>query len=200
MRHWRYIADYGELETNRLQSAHGRFPARSRALNEHLDFLKTVTHRLPRCILRHHLRRHRGGIGGDAARGDAVIGGKDHGARVLDRRRMPALPRRQPAGQLLQTPECAGRFGELSLALGGGGTRFEIGAGLGEFAAQLGGLQRHVVTDVDPQAVASMAERFADRPEVEARVVDLAQGPVDLGAPVSTVVAISASLWRMTWW
>jgi SAM-dependent methyltransferase len=67
----------------------------------------------------------------------------------------------------------------------------EIGAGLGEFAAQLDGLQRHVVTDVDPQAVASMAERFAGRPEVEARVVDLAQGPVDLGAPVSTVVAIN---------
>jgi len=67
----------------------------------------------------------------------------------------------------------------------------EIGAGLGEFAAQLSGLERHVVTDVDPQAVASMAERFADRPEVEARVVDLSQGAVDLGAPVSTVVAIN---------
>jgi SAM-dependent methyltransferase len=68
----------------------------------------------------------------------------------------------------------------------------EIGAGLGEFAAQLDGLQRHVVTDVDPQAVASMAERFANRPEVEARVLDLAQrGRVELGAPVSTVVAIN---------
>jgi SAM-dependent methyltransferase len=67
----------------------------------------------------------------------------------------------------------------------------EIGAGLGEFAAQLHGLERHVVTDVDPEAVASMAERFADRPEVEARVVDLSQAPVDLGAPVSTVVAIN---------
>jgi SAM-dependent methyltransferase len=67
----------------------------------------------------------------------------------------------------------------------------EIGAGLGEFAAQLSGLERHVVTDVDPHAVGSMAERFADRPEVEARVVDLSQGPVDLGAPVSTVVAIN---------
>jgi SAM-dependent methyltransferase len=67
----------------------------------------------------------------------------------------------------------------------------EIGAGLGEFAAQLTGLQRHVVTDVDPQAVASMAERFADRPEVEARVLDLSRGPVELDASVSTVVAIN---------
>jgi SAM-dependent methyltransferase len=72
-----------------------------------------------------------------------------------------------------------------------GPTVLEIGAGLGEFAAQLGGLQRHVVTDVDPQAVASMAERFADRPEVEARVVDLSHGPVEAGDPVSTVVAIN---------
>jgi SAM-dependent methyltransferase len=67
----------------------------------------------------------------------------------------------------------------------------EVGAGLGEFASQLSGLQRHVVTDVDPAAVASMAGRFADRPEVEARVLDLDQGSIDLGDPVSTVVAIN---------
>jgi SAM-dependent methyltransferase len=67
----------------------------------------------------------------------------------------------------------------------------EVGAGLGEFAAQFSGLRRHVVTDVDPQAVSSMAGRFADRPEVEARVLDLAEGPVDIGAPVSSVVAIN---------
>jgi hypothetical protein len=36
-----------------------------------------------------------------------------------------------------------------------------------------------------------MARRFADRPEVEARVFDLAEGAVDLGARVSTVVAIN---------
>ncbi len=72
-----------------------------------------------------------------------------------------------------------------------GGSVLEIGAGLGEFAAQLAGLDRHVVTDVDPAAVAAMASRFADRPEVEARVLDLAQGPIDLGTPVSTVVAIN---------
>jgi SAM-dependent methyltransferase len=67
----------------------------------------------------------------------------------------------------------------------------EVGAGLGEFASQLHGLERHVVTDVDPGAVTSMGQRFADRPEVEARVFDLAQGALDLGTPVSTVVAIN---------
>ena len=67
----------------------------------------------------------------------------------------------------------------------------EVGAGLGEFADQFSGLQRHVVTDVDPHAVAAMAERFADRPEVEARVLDLAEGAIDLGTPVETVVAIN---------
>jgi SAM-dependent methyltransferase len=72
-----------------------------------------------------------------------------------------------------------------------GSTVLEVGAGLGEFAAQLSGLRRHVVTDVDPAAVASMADRFADRPEVEARVFDLAQGSLDIGEPVSTVVAIN---------
>jgi SAM-dependent methyltransferase len=67
----------------------------------------------------------------------------------------------------------------------------EVGAGLGEFAAQFTGLRRHVVTDVDPGAVASMATRFRDRPEVEARRLDLATGDLDIGAPVSTVVAIN---------
>lgn len=68
----------------------------------------------------------------------------------------------------------------------------EVGAGLGEFAAQLTGLQRHVVTDVDPDAVASMAARFADRPEVEARTYDLTAGAaLDIGTPVSSVVAIN---------
>lgn len=67
----------------------------------------------------------------------------------------------------------------------------EVGAGLGEFAAQFHGLERHVVTDVDPDAVASMAARFSDRPEVEARTFDLTAGRLDIGAPVSSVVAIN---------
>jgi SAM-dependent methyltransferase len=67
----------------------------------------------------------------------------------------------------------------------------EVGAGLGEFAAQFSGLVRHIVTDVDPDAVASMARRFADRPEVEARRLDLTTGEVEVDPPVSTVVAIN---------
>jgi SAM-dependent methyltransferase len=72
-----------------------------------------------------------------------------------------------------------------------GSSVLEVGAGLGEFASQFQGLARHVVTDVDPGAVASMAERFADRPEIEARVLDLAEGAIGLGAPVASVVAIN---------
>lgn len=67
----------------------------------------------------------------------------------------------------------------------------EVGAGLGEFASQLVGLDRHVVTDVDPDCVAHMARRFADRPEVEARQLDLAGAADGVGPPVATVVAIN---------
>ncbi len=70
----------------------------------------------------------------------------------------------------------------------------EVGAGLGEFAQQFCDprrLDRLVVTDVDPAAVASMAVRFAGHAEVEARQLDLAGPPPDLGDRVSTVVAIN---------
>jgi SAM-dependent methyltransferase len=67
----------------------------------------------------------------------------------------------------------------------------EVGAGLGEFASQFSGLRRHIVTDVDPDAVRSMARRFADRPEVEALQLDLAAPLPTIGTPVSTVVAIN---------
>jgi SAM-dependent methyltransferase len=72
-----------------------------------------------------------------------------------------------------------------------GRSLLEVGAGLGEFAAQVGGLDRHVVTDVDAAAVASMAARFAARPEVEARVLDLDAGPARVGDLVETVLAIN---------
>ena len=73
-----------------------------------------------------------------------------------------------------------------------GPSLLEVGAGLGEFAAQVSGLERHVVTDVDAGAVASMAARFADRPEVEAKVLDLAGDVVEqIGAPVACVLAIN---------
>jgi SAM-dependent methyltransferase len=73
-----------------------------------------------------------------------------------------------------------------------GESLLEVGAGLGEFASQVSGLKRHVVTDVDAGAVAAMAARFADRPEVEARVLDLAGNLEEqVGGPVTTVLAIN---------
>jgi len=68
----------------------------------------------------------------------------------------------------------------------------EVGAGLGDFAAQFEELDRLVVTDVDPGAVAGMAQRFADRPEVEARRLDLDDpATLEIGPKVSAVVAIN---------
>ncbi len=77
-----------------------------------------------------------------------------------------------------------------------GTSLLEVGAGLGEFAAQVTGLERHVVTDVDAGAVAAMATRFADRPAVEARVLDLDKDDgltlgEQVGEPVATVLAIN---------
>jgi SAM-dependent methyltransferase len=66
----------------------------------------------------------------------------------------------------------------------------EVGAGLGEFAAQFEGLDRLVVTDVDPGAVDVMRERFADRAEVEVRQFD-AGSEFKLDTPVDSVVAIN---------
>lgn len=66
----------------------------------------------------------------------------------------------------------------------------EVGAGLGEFAEQLTGLDRLVVTDVDPDAVAVMRTRFAGRPEVQVRQLDVESG-LELEEPVDTVVTIN---------
>jgi SAM-dependent methyltransferase len=67
----------------------------------------------------------------------------------------------------------------------------EVGAGLGDFASQFRGLERLVVTDVDPECVEHLTRRFAGRPEVEARQLDLLDGCPDAGEPVSTVVAVN---------
>jgi SAM-dependent methyltransferase len=72
-----------------------------------------------------------------------------------------------------------------------GRTVLEVGAGLGEFAAQFTGLDRLVVTDADPRAVALLAARFADRPEVEARQLALGGGELELDEPVESVIAIN---------
>lgn len=66
----------------------------------------------------------------------------------------------------------------------------EAGAGLGEFAEQLTGLDRLVVTDVDPAAVDVMRKRFAGRPEVQVRQLDVESG-LELDEPVDTVVTIN---------
>jgi SAM-dependent methyltransferase len=66
----------------------------------------------------------------------------------------------------------------------------EVGAGLGEFAEQFDDVDRLVVTDVDPDAVAVMARRFAARPEVQVLRLELGKPP-DLERPVASVVAIN---------
>jgi SAM-dependent methyltransferase len=66
----------------------------------------------------------------------------------------------------------------------------EVGAGLGEFAEQFDDVDRLVVTDVDPDAVAVMARRFAGRPEVQVLRLELGKPP-DLEQPVASVVAIN---------
>ena len=71
-----------------------------------------------------------------------------------------------------------------------GRSMLEVGAGLGEFAALFTGKDRLVVSDVDPEAVAVMKSRFADRPEVEACQFDLGAGS-RLDRPVETAVAIN---------
>ncbi|WP_241995370.1 bifunctional 2-polyprenyl-6-hydroxyphenol methylase/3-demethylubiquinol 3-O-methyltransferase UbiG [Kribbella sp. VKM Ac-2568] len=71
-----------------------------------------------------------------------------------------------------------------------GNTVLEVGAGLGEFAAGFSGLDRLVVTDADPGAVELLAERFADRPEVEARQLALGD-ELSLDKPVDSVIAIN---------
>jgi SAM-dependent methyltransferase len=63
----------------------------------------------------------------------------------------------------------------------------EVGAGLGEFASQFTGLDRLVITDVDPDAVESLKARY---PEAEVDLFDLA-GAARLGLPVETALAIN---------
>ncbi|HEX4259375.1 MAG TPA: class I SAM-dependent methyltransferase [Streptosporangiaceae bacterium] len=63
----------------------------------------------------------------------------------------------------------------------------EVGAGLGEFAAQLTDRDRLVLTDVDPGAVEQLSARF---PEAEVGLFDLTTQPV-LGLPVETALAIN---------
>ncbi|MCG5216828.1 methyltransferase domain-containing protein [Streptosporangium soli] len=71
-----------------------------------------------------------------------------------------------------------------------GGSVLEVGAGLGEFAAQFTGKERLVVSDVDPDAVEVLKTRFAGRHEVETVQFDLGAGAC-LERPVDSAVAIN---------
>jgi SAM-dependent methyltransferase len=68
----------------------------------------------------------------------------------------------------------------------------ELGPGLGHFAAELDalGLDRLVLADSEQYALKRLSERFADRENVE--VVELeVPGPVEIGEPVDTIVAMN---------
>jgi SAM-dependent methyltransferase len=71
-----------------------------------------------------------------------------------------------------------------------GDSVLEVGAGIGDFAAQLTGRRRVIVTDGDPDCVSALRERLGDRPEVTVQALDL-PGEVAIGAPVDSVVAIN---------
>lgn len=71
-----------------------------------------------------------------------------------------------------------------------GRSLLEVGAGLGELAAEFHELERHVVTDLDPDCVRLLAERFAERPEITAAQIDL-DGHIDRPEPVDTVLAVN---------
>jgi SAM-dependent methyltransferase len=71
-----------------------------------------------------------------------------------------------------------------------GGTVLEVGSGLGDLAAELAGFDRLVVTDVDPDCLRRLADRFRDRPEVEVRRFDL-DGDASEGLAVDAVLAVN---------
>ena len=71
-----------------------------------------------------------------------------------------------------------------------GDSVLEVGAGLGDFAAQLTGRKRLVVADSDPFCQWSLRTRLASRPEVEVQALDL-PGEIRVDPPVDSVVAIN---------
>lgn len=66
----------------------------------------------------------------------------------------------------------------------------EIGAGTGALSARFGDRDRRVVTDVDPEAVDHLRRRFAGRPDVTVRSLNLAAGET-LDVPVDTAIAVN---------
>ena len=101
------------------------------------------------------------------------------GRRVADseQENLPDKPRYRRFQYDLIAPHC-------------GRSVLEVGAGLGEFAAQFTGRDRIVVTDVDSRAVHVLKHRFADRPEVDVLQLDVG-GHLLIEEPVETVVVIN---------
>ncbi|HSK90182.1 MAG TPA: methyltransferase [Euzebyales bacterium] len=71
-----------------------------------------------------------------------------------------------------------------------GSALLEIGAGTGALSARFHNAQRRVVTDVDPEAVAYLEQRFAGRPDVEVRQLNLLAGEA-LDRPVDSAIAVN---------
>jgi SAM-dependent methyltransferase len=94
-------------------------------------------------------------------------------------------------GRSLEQPANQPRYRRYQFSLMAphcGPSVLEVGSGQGDLAVQFTGLQRLVVTDADPAAVQLLKERFAGRPGVEVRQLDL-DGGVQPGEPVDSVVA-----------
>jgi SAM-dependent methyltransferase len=68
----------------------------------------------------------------------------------------------------------------------------ELGPGMGHFAAELDalGLDRLVLADTEAYALHRLRERYAGREDVDVVEVTV-PGPVEIGAPVDTVVAMN---------
>jgi len=66
----------------------------------------------------------------------------------------------------------------------------EVGSGLGEFASQLEGPERLVLTDAEPWLVERLQERYRSRPDVDVAHLALPES-LDLDRTVDTVVALN---------
>ena len=75
----------------------------------------------------HHLHRDLGREGRNALGGNAVVAGKDHHLRVLQRRAAIAAPAGIPLRQVLKTAQSRGRLGQLAVAVGRSGGGIGIG-------------------------------------------------------------------------
>ena len=73
-----------------------------------------------------------------------------------------------------------------------GRTVLELGPGLGHFAAELDGLglERLVLADSEEYALEHLRSRFAGRDNVDVVQLEV-PGPVDIGEPVETIVAMN---------